>query len=120
MRLGYLFAVAAAVTGQTPLQQFTFVPPSSLAGNSGVPYSADEILEHAKPDADGKPFSDDPHVRHVYRDSQGRTRLETPVLHSKLWVAEIEDPVAGFKIVLDPAARVAHRLKVARSHTYPI
>ena len=115
-----LGAFAISIMGQTPPYNFTYVPPGSLFGNSGAPYSADEIHEHSKPDATGKLIAEPAEVRHVYRDSQGRKRTEIPVSQSKLSVVEIEDPVAGFKIVLDPQARIAHRLKVARSQVSPL
>ncbi len=104
-----LCCFAGTICGQAPLEKFVFVPPGSLTGNSGAPYSADEIHEQSKPDASGKLIAEPPRARHIYRDSLGRTRTETPVSHSNLRVAEIEDPVGGFKIVLDPQARVAHR-----------
>ena len=111
---------APAICGQAPLEQFTFTAPGSLAGNSGAPYSADEIHERLKPTAGGKLVAEPPELHHIYRDSQGRTRTERPVSHSHLLIVEIQDPVAGFEYVLDPQARIAHRWKVSRSRTYPI
>lgn len=112
--------VTLVAYAQTPPQTFTFVPPSSLVGNSGAPYAADEIQEKSKSDPAGAPVTERFLAHVIFRDSHGRTRIETPVSHSTLRVAEIEDSVAGFKIVLDPQARVAHRLRVPHSNTYPI
>jgi len=108
---------AAALLAQPP-HQFVFLPPSSLTGNSGAPYSADEVHERGKPDSPGK--LERTEVDRIYRDGEGRIRREMPVSHSNLHVVQIEDPVGGWMIVLDPQAKVAHRVKVARNHVYPL
>src|SRR5215471_12529791 len=88
-----LLGLATAGLGQAPVQKFVFTPPASLVGNSGAPYSADEVHEYIKPYTNGKMVSDPAYVLHIFRDSHGRKRTETPVSRSRWVVVEIEDPV---------------------------
>ena len=68
---------------------------------AGAPYSAEEVSSGGA-------------VRKLYRDSSGRTRVERRLSMGRQdgpTIVEIDDPVAGFRYVLDQQARVAHRYR---------
>jgi hypothetical protein len=88
----------------------------------GVPYSGVQISQRIQTLADGtKLTQDNPSIRY-YRDSAGRTRTERPfmavpstIVKNVPSMIEIADPVAGYRIVLDPVNKVAHRTVGQRS-----
>ena len=95
-----------------------FAPPSfSLPAISGAPYSADQVSEHIQTLNDGTHVSQPPPgTLHMYRDSAGRTRTERPFIFGPRGqtpglplLVEINDPVAGYQLILDTVNRVAHR-----------
>jgi hypothetical protein len=86
---------------------------------TGAPYSADRVSEHTQTLADGTHITQNRQTEHLVRDSQGRTRVERPLLQgpmmaanpdaSELKLIEIHDPVAGYMYVIDEQNKVAHR-----------
>ncbi len=83
---------------------------------TGAPYSAERIVEHARPAAGGTLLTSGSQHETVYRDSQGRTRVERPLLpgpdappHAPI-IVEIRDSVAHVGYVLDTQHKIAHRV----------
>lgn len=78
---------------------------------TGAPYSAEQVNEQMQTLADGTHINQKPRTTLLYRDSQGRTRTERPIgpPDAAVSVVEIYDGVAGFRYVLDPEKKVAHR-----------
>jgi hypothetical protein len=93
---------------------------SSLDGNlrnaiAGAPFSADRVSEHTQTLADGTHIRQDNSTEHIARDSQGRTRVERPLLNANqgmgvITAIQIFDPVAGVGYILDQQNKVAHRV----------
>jgi hypothetical protein len=89
---------------------------------SNAPYSAVRESSSEQTLADGTHISETNLVEKIYRDSQGRTRSERPICHTKEFsddpealFVEIRDPVVGYAYVLDPQGHIAHRY-VLRTH----
>jgi hypothetical protein len=57
---------------------------------TGSPYSADLIDQHTQTLADGTIITDPPGSRHNVRDSQGRSRVEVPLVVPKTGVNGFE------------------------------
>jgi hypothetical protein len=98
-----------------------YLPPTV----AGAPYSGDEVTEMVQTLADGGHITRQMQGSHVSRDAAGRTRVERPLMQRPTGMpaaanfptdiptlAEITDPVAGYRYVLDPANRVAHRIAI--------
>jgi hypothetical protein len=93
---------------------------SSLDGSlrnavTGAPFSADRVSEHTQTLADGTHIHEDISTEHIARDSQGRTRVERPLLNANqgmgaITAIQIFDPVAGAGYILDQQNKVAHRV----------
>jgi hypothetical protein len=95
---------------------------SNLNGNPGIvvagaPYSADRVLERIQTLADGAHIRQENSTERVARDSQGRTRIERPLLNGSasqgapsITLIQIFDPVAGAGYILDEQNKVAHRV----------
>ena len=93
---------------------------SSLDGNlrnvvTGAPFSADRVSEHTQTLADGTHIRQDNSTEHIARDSQGRTRVERPLLNTNqgagvITAIQIFDPVVGVGYILDQQNKVAHRV----------
>ena len=88
---------------------------------TGAPYSGHLIFTNVA--ANGKPFSASPNGTGEYRDSYGRTRADPAPINrggnaAKQPLVKIEDPVAGFFYILDPASQAAYRIKAA-FRSYP-
>jgi len=87
---------------------------------TGVPYSATQVQEHTRTLLDGTHISQEPFTTLVYRDSQGRTRREQTMFpgrsieENQPMIIQIQDPVAGFKYVLDVEDRIAYRAIATR------
>ena len=86
---------------------------------TGSPYSADLIDQHTQTLADGTIITDPPGSQHNARDSQGRSRVEVPLVVPKTgvngfepYMTQISDPVAGFLYLLDDQSKTAHRVKL--------
>lgn len=95
-------------------------PPLHAAVVTGAPYSAEEVSDHTQTLADGTHITQKTRIRKFYRDSEGRTRTERPwFMASATWngtsdfddvmIVEINDPISGFRYILDNYNRVAHR-----------
>jgi hypothetical protein len=128
---GYLFAVglalAAGASGQTVRKgefayQFAYqqtggaVIMSSALGPelnpqtvTGSPLSAERASHSLQVLGDGTRIERTETSRY-YRDSQGRTRIETGAPGSG--TVMIQDPVAGFTMMLNPAAKTAQKMPV--------
>ncbi len=84
------------------------------------PYSAEEVIEHARKIAGGLDTPRTTLKAMLYRDSEGRTRADTMMAHAGTvedgppTFIEIIDSVGGFRYILDP------RTKTARRATWPI
>ena len=130
MRLGTIFALLCLMAGAS----FAQVPPGvkpipdALVGQTirekplidttptsrqfvavtGAPYSGEEIQERIQILADGTRTTKR-QTRKLFRDGQGRERIERGVT---VLVIEIDDPVAGFRFMLDTARKVARRSKL--------
>ncbi len=96
-----------------------YLPPAV----TGAPYSGDEVTETVQTLADGGHISHTMPGSHVSRDADGRTRVERPLMQRPAGapaarnlptdiptIAEITDPAAGYRYVLDPVNHVAHRI----------
>jgi hypothetical protein len=78
---------------------------------TGAPFSAEVTSEHSQALPDGN-LIDQKSSAMVYRDGQGRTRLEEthPTKSGKAQqIITINDPIAGFGYVLDPAKKTARK-----------
>jgi hypothetical protein len=132
--LGLAVAGLAAAQGAAPA-----VPPvnSSFNGTAsfgsrptgppaitGASYSGEQVAESVQVLADGTRITRKlpGQNQKIYRDFAGRTRTERPMFATppaavrtplrEVIVAEIYDPVAGFRYTLDTVNHVAHRQKV--------
>lgn len=87
---------------------------------TGAPYSAEEVADHTQTLADGTNITQKTRISKLYRDSEGRTRTERPFFMGNVMssgtsesddvtIVEINDPVSGYRYVLDTYNRVAHR-----------
>ena len=96
-----------------------------MATVAGAPYSGDEVTEMAQTLADGTHITRTMPGPHVSRDAEGRTRVERALIQRPIGmtasagfptdiptIAEITDPVAGYRYVLDPVNHVAHRIAI--------
>jgi hypothetical protein len=135
-----LLAGAALADAQTsvPLMQYSFQGQADLQGNSwgtltmrgsaampallNAPFSGEEKRTNVQLLADGTRITQPiPTGAKVARDSQGRTRVERPLMatlplpgrpaRDPLMIVEINDPVEGYYYVLDPTKKVAYRVK---------
>ena len=96
---------------------FGYSAPSFQAPASvGAPYCGDQVSERRQTLADGTNIVQAGPSQRTCRDSQGRTRLEqrqppalVPRPPLEIDLAEITDPVAGYRYVLDPYNQVAHQ-----------
>jgi hypothetical protein len=94
-------------------------PPAAV---TGAPYSGDEVHETVQTLADGGHITHTMPGAHVSRDAEGRTRVDRRILQRPTGmpaakfptdipiIAEITDPAAGYRYVLDPVNHVAHRI----------
>ena len=84
--------------------------PYSMAAVTGVPYSAEQTSELTQTLADGTHISHPTATIKVFRDSAGRTRTERYSAPAKApSFVEIYDVVGGYRYILDPANKIAHR-----------
>src|ERR1700693_2443193 len=81
---------------------------------TGSPFSAVEVRTTVQTLSDGTELENsDRNV--LYRDSQGRTRTEASAEHGGM--VSIVDPVAGYRIQLNPAEKTA--IRIAMPDTLP-
>jgi hypothetical protein len=123
----------AAAIGQTMVNATGSGTGSSFSGTAtfsvqrfmmppitGAPYSGEETSQHVQTLADGTHITRSAPGRKIWRDSKGRTRTERPLFGNPMatsgpptvTVVEIEDPVAGYRYVLDTQNKVAHRMAI--------
>jgi hypothetical protein len=86
---------------------------------TGKPYSGEEVSESVQTLADGTHISQTMTLQKIYRDSQGRTRMERPLMHPGMGgppvppdaptMIDITDPVAHVRYTLDTQGKIAHR-----------
>jgi hypothetical protein len=103
---------------------------SALTGNpgavvTGAPFSADRVSEHVQTLADGTHIRPESTTEHIARDSQGRTRIERPLINTSpgtptMTVIQIFDPVAGAGYILDEQNNVAHRVPMKPVDVTPV
>jgi hypothetical protein len=88
----------------------------------GAPFSGEESRKSEQLLADGTRITRPAGMQaKVARDAQGRTRVERPLMQvvmvgpgparEPLVIVEINDPVEGYYYVIDPANRIAYRVK---------
>jgi hypothetical protein len=85
---------------------------------TGAPYSAQRVTEHVQTAMDGTRFTTTNQQETTYRDSQGRTRIERPMMMGPNapeapQLVEISDPVANVGYTLDTQNKIAHRYTFA-------
>ncbi|HEY1945562.1 MAG TPA: hypothetical protein VGG97_01050 [Bryobacteraceae bacterium] len=126
-------AGAAAALGQTtPAQTVVMAAPQmgfiamgapmmafGMTPVTGKPYSGEEVSESVQTLADGTRISQTMTLEKIYRDSQGRTRMERPLMHPGMGgppvppdaptMIDITDPVAHLRYTLDTQGKIAHR-----------
>jgi hypothetical protein len=124
---------ATAALGQTTPAQTVFMGTPQIGFNSagaimapfgmtpvtGKPYSGEEVSESVQTLADGTHISQTMTLQKIYRDSQGRTRMERPLMHPGMggppvpadapMMIDITDPVAHVRYTLDTRGKIAHR-----------
>ncbi|MBV9082717.1 MAG: hypothetical protein JOZ62_08585, partial [Acidobacteriaceae bacterium] len=89
--------------------------PLARAPIVGLPYSAQQTIEHTQTLADGTHIHDAMQQTTFYRDSQGRTRTEhrfTPPPGAVAGIPamiQITDPVAGYSYTLEERNHIARR-----------
>jgi hypothetical protein len=84
----------------------------------GAPYSGEEIQEQQQTLINGTHINRTHMDRMMYRDSQGRTRVERPMVPMMVasnggqapHIVEIMDPVQGVQYTLDTEHKIAHRV----------
>jgi hypothetical protein len=84
----------------------------------GAPYSGEEVQSQQQTLSDGTHINRQNMRRMMYRDSQGRTRVERPMMPMMAvsngtqapQIVEITDPVQGFQYTLDTERKIAHRV----------
>jgi TonB family protein len=84
----------------------------------GAPYSGEEIQEQQQTLIDGTHINRTHMGRMMYRDSQGRTRVERPMVPMMVAsnggqapkIVEITDPVQGVQYTLDTEHKIVHRV----------
>jgi hypothetical protein len=95
---------------------FSGPPPYTATAVSGAPYSGERVTETRQTLADGTNITRNTTSQFMSRDSQGRTRTERIMggVESRLGIKliDIDDPVAGYRYVLDTYNHVVHRLKL--------
>src|SRR6266851_3036840 len=86
---------------------------------TGAAYSGDLINQHTQTLGDGTIITDPPGSQHNARDSQGRLRIELPLVVPKTgpkgwepYMTQISDPAAGFMYLLDDQNKIVHRVKL--------
>ncbi len=89
------------------------------SATSGAPYSGRQTMKTVETLADGTRLTrESPMETRTYRDSMGRVRMERaafPVVGglrqpASFTLVEIQDPVAGYRYLLDSVNRVVHRV----------
>jgi TonB family protein len=110
-------AQPAAPSSQSSTSQ-TIPKPGALPPLvAGAPYSAEEHRVRTRMLEDGTRITENWPVQRKYRDTQGRTRVDRPLLTSPdapelPRIVEIDDPGAGLQYILEPSHKIAHRFRL--------
>lgn len=112
-----LFTLAAAGQAQDPKLAAEIIASTSTKIVKGAPFSAEAISESVQVLADGNKITRSGTIR-MYRDGEGRFRREEmpkqigiPGSYAELQqTILILDPVAGIKLILNPASKTARQL----------
>lgn len=118
-------AASGSATGR-PVGSISLAAPHAIpVAVTGAPYSAEQIDERVQTLNDGTHIRQTQVHTKIYRDSQGRTRIERPLIvlqNRQDWplVTEITDPVAGVRYIVDPQNKVAHRVKAQSGVGYAV
>jgi hypothetical protein len=93
--------------------------PFGMTPVTGKPYSGEEVSESVQTLADGTHINQTMTLQKIYRDSQGRMRMERPLMHPGMggppvpadapMIIDITDPVAHVRYSLDTRGKIAHR-----------
>ncbi len=84
---------------------------------AGAPYSGEEHHVRTRMLEDGTRITENWPVQRKYRDTQGRTRVDRPLLTSPdapevPRIVEIDDPSSGDEYILEPLHKIAHRFRL--------
>jgi hypothetical protein len=131
--LGFLFGLAISAGSllaqtTTSVASFSSGPrggtvrvsprPAVVTPVTGAPYTAQHVTEQVQVGSDGTRFTITSQQETLYRDSQGRTRVERPMMMGGMpgmnpadspLLVEITDPVANVGYTLDSQKQIAHR-----------
>ena len=108
--------------GHSTTLTFTFDANGPIRLTAGAPYSGRESTESIQTLADGTHIArPDLFGATTYRDSNGRVRTERAAFPNivQFTIVEIQDPVAGYRYVLDSVNRIAHRAPM-QSNVMPV
>ncbi len=83
---------------------------------SGVPLSVEQIGEFVSKSPDGTTAKEISKSKYD-RDADGRMRTETNSADGTLTGAVLDNPIDGFIAVLEPQAKLAHRVKFPKSNS---
>ena len=106
--------LAAIVSAQAPHESPTMVLPIA-----GVPLSVEKIEEYVSKSPDGTSATKISKSKY-YRDAAGRMRTEAEEPNSadgSLRAIVLGNPIDGFIAVLEPQAKLAHRVKFPKSNS---
>ncbi len=115
---------AGQFSGSMSFSPMRFAPPAV----QGAPYSGEEVQEQHQTLSDGTHISRPSTRRMMYRDSQGRTRVERPLMMALMAgtnrpnvpsIVEITDPILGVQYTLDAQHKIAHRVTLQPFPTRP-
>lgn len=132
MRAGLVFALACllgcavgaqqaaqpAAPSDKPSTSQTIPKPGALPPLvAGAPYSGEEHHVRTRMLEDGTRITENWPVQRMYRDTQGRTRVDRPLLTSPdapelPRIVEIDDPSSGVEYILEPLHKIAHRFRL--------
>jgi hypothetical protein len=105
--------LAAVASGQRTQHE----SPTMVLPISATPLLAETIEEYVSKSPDGTSESEIGKSKY-YRDADGRMRVETESLEpfgDPIRMIELANPIEGFIAVLEPQAKLAHRLKFSKS-----
>ncbi len=115
LALGFAFLLISPADAQSNTFRMMMQAPRAMGVVTGQPYSYEAVSENKQTLADGTHISQPTLTTKMFRDSAGRMRTERPMYSgysvppNAPWLVEIYDAVAGYRYVLDPVAKVAHR-----------
>lgn len=106
-KTGIVSATASATNNPPQTATVRVQAPFANQVITGAPYCAEVTTDRIQTLADGTHITQKTQSTKMCRDSQGRTRRETSPGGAQ--VVEIYDSASGFRYLLDPQNRVAHR-----------